>query len=177
MILKLDGHWTSIDPILFGGGVSNLYEYCVNDPVNKIDPKGLQDIYLFGEIDIVGITGGEGGLGIVLDIDNPGESGVFFTGGVAGGASTGIAAGIGYAPNDIEGAGTTFDINAFGGSGTISFDNNGFNGIALTVGPGGGASAAVTNTSSVTINDFFNWLKKAHKEVIQELFKWSKPCP
>lgn len=162
---------------MFGGGVSNLYEYCVNDPVNKIDLTGMQDVYFFGEIDVVGILGVEGGIGIVFDLDNPGESGVFFTGGVAGGANVGASVGVGYAPNDIEGTGTTFDINAFGGSGTVSFDNNGFNGIALTVGPGGGASTAVTNTSSVTINDFLNWLKKAHKDVMRELYNWFKPCP
>ena len=171
------GRWAAKDPILFGGGVSNLYEYCGNDPVNKIDPSGLQDIYVFGEIDVVGITGGEGGLGIVIDLDNPGESGVFFSGGIAGGANVGAAVGVGYAPNDIEGTSTTFDINAFGGSGTFSFDNNGFNGIALTVGPGGGASTAVTTTTSVTVNDFLDWLSNAYKETMHELYKWAVPCP
>ncbi len=38
------GRWISKDPIGFGGGVSNLYEYCVNDPVNFVDPKGLQNL-------------------------------------------------------------------------------------------------------------------------------------
>ena len=36
------GRWISKDPIGFGGGVSNLYEYCVNDPVNYLDLDGLQ---------------------------------------------------------------------------------------------------------------------------------------
>ena len=37
------GRWTAKDPIFFGGGVSNLYEYCLNDPVNRIDLNGLWD--------------------------------------------------------------------------------------------------------------------------------------
>lgn len=35
------GRWTSKDPILFGGGDTNLYGYVLNDPVNWIDPSGL----------------------------------------------------------------------------------------------------------------------------------------
>ncbi len=35
------GRWMAKDPILFGGGDTNLYGYCVNDPVNWVDPSGL----------------------------------------------------------------------------------------------------------------------------------------
>jgi RHS repeat-associated protein len=35
------GRWTSKDPIRFGGGDFNLYGYVVNDPINFIDPDGL----------------------------------------------------------------------------------------------------------------------------------------
>ena len=35
------GRWTARDPILFGGGTTNLYGYCLNDPVNWKDPSGL----------------------------------------------------------------------------------------------------------------------------------------
>ena len=36
------GRWTAKDPIRFAGGDTNLYGYVVNDPVNLIDPLGLQ---------------------------------------------------------------------------------------------------------------------------------------
>jgi len=35
------GRWTAKDPIGFGGGQSNFYEYCLNDPVNFVDLVGL----------------------------------------------------------------------------------------------------------------------------------------
>ena len=38
------GRWTAKDPILFEGGDSDLYGYVGNDPVNWIDPTGLQAV-------------------------------------------------------------------------------------------------------------------------------------
>jgi uncharacterized protein RhaS with RHS repeats len=35
------GKWTTKDPLLFGGGDSNLYGYVLGDPVNLVDPEGL----------------------------------------------------------------------------------------------------------------------------------------
>jgi RHS repeat-associated protein len=35
------GRWTAKDPIFFAGGDSDLYGYCVNDPVNHSDSYGL----------------------------------------------------------------------------------------------------------------------------------------
>jgi len=36
------GRWTAKDPILFNGGDTDLYGYCINDPVNGFDPNGLE---------------------------------------------------------------------------------------------------------------------------------------
>ena len=36
------GRWTAKDPISFDGGDTNLYGYVLDDPVNGIDPSGLQ---------------------------------------------------------------------------------------------------------------------------------------
>src|ERR1700682_1600032 len=37
------GRWTVKDPILFAGAEVNLYSYVFNDPINLLDPSGLQE--------------------------------------------------------------------------------------------------------------------------------------
>ncbi|MFH1672355.1 MAG: RHS repeat-associated core domain-containing protein, partial [Pseudomonadota bacterium] len=34
------GRWTAKDPLLFAGGDVDLYGYCLNNPVNFVDPDG-----------------------------------------------------------------------------------------------------------------------------------------
>ena len=43
------GRWLSKDPILFGGGGTNLYGYVLADPINYIDPSGLSRNGGFGK--------------------------------------------------------------------------------------------------------------------------------
>lgn len=40
------GRWTSVDPIRFRSLQGNLYVYVGNNPINFIDPTGLQKVYL-----------------------------------------------------------------------------------------------------------------------------------
>lgn len=39
---RATGRWMTKDPIRFDGGDTNLYGYVLNDPINFIDPTGLQ---------------------------------------------------------------------------------------------------------------------------------------
>ncbi len=41
----------SEDPKLFDAGDYNLFRYCHNDPVDNVDPMGLEDIYVSPEMD------------------------------------------------------------------------------------------------------------------------------
>jgi RHS repeat-associated protein len=38
------GRWTGKDPIRFEGGTTNLFEYANSDPVNQMDPQGLNPL-------------------------------------------------------------------------------------------------------------------------------------
>lgn len=61
------GRWTSKDPILFGGGDTNLYGYVANDPVNWIDPKGTDaQFYQDGIHEIVSITDPQSPTGVSI---------------------------------------------------------------------------------------------------------------
>jgi uncharacterized protein RhaS with RHS repeats len=40
----ITGRWTAKDPIGFAGGYANLYEYVDDDPINSVDPSGLQSL-------------------------------------------------------------------------------------------------------------------------------------
>jgi RHS repeat-associated protein len=43
------GRWTAKDPVRFQGGF-NFYGYVLNDPVNKIDPSGLIELAIGGQL-------------------------------------------------------------------------------------------------------------------------------
>ena len=42
------GRWTEKDPIGFGGGGSNIFEYAISDPLNSVDSTGLWSFSLEG---------------------------------------------------------------------------------------------------------------------------------
>ena len=58
------GRWTTKDPIDFAGGDTNLYGYCLNDPVNFRDENGLWylDFNYIGSAGTGGIQIGPSGL-------------------------------------------------------------------------------------------------------------------
>jgi RHS repeat-associated protein len=57
------GKWTAKDPIDFAGGESNLYGYVANDPVNWVDPLGLEVDVIYdsasGHVDVTDRDSGE----------------------------------------------------------------------------------------------------------------------
>jgi len=122
--------------------------------VVHVDPRGLADIYLFGEVDgAIGIAG-EISIGIVFDTDHPWQSGIFGSMGTGWGLSAGAAGGIGYAPRDIEGVSWGADANLGIVSLAPSWDATGWNGGSVTWGPGLGAHQALASvTGTITAAD------------------------
>ncbi len=56
------GRWVSKDPILFGGGSTNLYSYVMSDSVNLTDPNGLFGVEIGGSLSgFFGAGAGAGG--------------------------------------------------------------------------------------------------------------------
>lgn len=147
------GRWVSKDPILFDGGQGNLYVYVGNDSVNRRDPRGLWDLFVGYEVDLVGATGYEFGAGIVIDLDSPSESGFYYNFGPGGGANVGWGVCGGLVARDIEGWGTDIDWNAGDVSPVAIFDDKGLNGFAVGFGPGNGLSFSATETTTFTFSE------------------------
>ena len=159
------GRFISEDPAQDG---VNWYVYVSNNPLKYVDPTGLFDLWVGGEVDLVGVSGIELGGGIVVDTDNPGESGFTGTAGFAGGANVGAGVGGGFAIRELEGDSFNIDANLGDVSVTLSFDGQGFNGLAFSVGPGVGVSTSVTKTGTISIQkvkDFFTGIFKGEDEV------------
>jgi RHS repeat-associated protein len=85
------GRWAAKDPIGFAGGDTDLFGYCLNDPVNLIDPFGLWSAW-GGTTGVAswGPWGGNAGSGIAYD------SGSGIGGYTTTGTTTGAGASVGY---------------------------------------------------------------------------------
>ena len=102
------GRWTAKDPILFAGGDTDLYGYCLNDGINLVDPEGLIRNFLIGQF-VRRVASSVSNL-YLQHIDPSGRriisAGI---GGAAAGAVTGAIvgtpmAGVGAGPSALGGA-------------------------------------------------------------------------
>ncbi|MCP4347172.1 MAG: RHS repeat-associated core domain-containing protein [Desulfobacterales bacterium] len=50
------GRWTAKDPIRFAGGDTDLYGYCLNDPINFIDPRGEMTLTELIVVVVIGVA-------------------------------------------------------------------------------------------------------------------------
>jgi RHS repeat-associated protein len=156
----------------------NRYAYAGSNPLVRMDPTGLVDLFGGFEGDAIGITGFEGGFGVVIDFDDPLASGFYGTAGPAGGANAGWAWSVGLARRDIEGWGLNYDMNTpWGVSPVASFDDQGFNSVALGLGPGVGLSASFTETQTYTVRDAINDFKSFYQD-LKDIWWWltTDPC-
>jgi RHS repeat-associated protein len=151
------GRYLESDPIGLKGGL-NTYAYVGGNPVNFVDPLGLDDYFIGAEIDLVGIFGVEISFGFVYDSDRELDSGLFFSMGHGVGANVGAGITAGYADCDIEGVSISGDVNV----GPFSFqkgqgtDTGFFSSASLGIGIG--ASSTVNKTYSYTIQDYIDWV-------------------
>jgi hypothetical protein len=162
------------------GDGMNWYAYVGNNPVTRIDPMGLADIFLSVEAELAVVVGVDVSIGIVYDTDHPWESGVFVSGGGALGATAGVGAGAGFALRDIEGPSYNGDANIWLVSGTASFDQprlEAFNGATVTVGPGVGGAYSETNTLTLTVRRVVDAAKGAGRWLWRHSPWGRKPCP
>jgi RHS repeat-associated protein len=99
------GRWTAKDPILFAGGDSDLYGYCLNDPVNLVDSDGEIPTILAGAISGAVIGGVIGGISSAINGGNVWHG--VATGLISGGL-TGAGIGSGFFAGAIIGALTDY---------------------------------------------------------------------
>ena len=95
------GRWTAKDPILFAGGDTDLYGYCLNNPVNLVDPTGE-----FINLGAAGVGAAIGAaVGAVNALFNHGDVFKGALTGAAVGSLAGLSFGTSIIANSIIGAG------------------------------------------------------------------------
>jgi len=165
------GRWTAKDPIKFDGGDTNLYGYVLGDPVNFLDPNGLEYQASFGVGGIIGgspfiipapFIGGAVNIGatssgqIFIQFQASGSIGAGAFGGV--GVQAGVSKSSCSLPSGISTA-TTLQANAnlgFGAAkgGTVETDGDGLGisrGLNVRGGVGFGAMTSVGAATTTTI--------------------------
>lgn len=141
---SLTGRWQIKDPILFGGGVPNLYQYCRNEPTNLRDPMGLLTIQVGGQ--------GSGGGGVGGNVGGGWTCSISWSHGIQVGAYT-YAGGGSYVGSGgslgaefaVSGNSSIMDLDGetveFGGSGSTPPAGVGAGGAVNVPTPGSGSIA------------------------------------
>ena len=129
-------------------------------PPSPPSPPSSLELFTILDLDLVPILGLEVAHGWVLNVGDLSQSGIWWGGGPAAGGNAGASIGIGFAPRGVEGAAGNLDANVpipgtLGVGITLTADAHGFNGGAVTYGPGGGASVSYTNSSKYTFADLW----------------------
>jgi len=140
---------------------ANIPAFGPAGPSKPASPPGLLDVFLGLDGDLVGIFGVEGAAGLVVNFKNFSQSGVYGSIGPAAGANVGLSVNAGFARRGVSGWAGNIDANVGAVSPTVSFDADGFNGLALGYGPGAGLSVSATNTGKYTFADFGSDVKRA----------------
>ena len=148
------GRWTAKDPILFTGGDTDLYGYCLSDPVKYVDSKGLWFIDIGVSGSATGSLGPGGTVGLKI-----GPSGAYFYYGVGLGIGAGVSATIhtGKPCAEVDVTGTVrggFPIGGVpvGAQGSVSI--GGKSGVSTSVGAGLGLGFGASLTATHTIKVF-----------------------
>ncbi|WP_316862232.1 RHS repeat-associated core domain-containing protein [uncultured Cohaesibacter sp.] len=151
------------------------YAYCKNNPMNFVDPTGLDDIKIGLQGSLAwgtnrNLDGSNWGIGVVIDLDNIKESGTYIEGGESHGGGLSFSLGISYTSGEAEGDSVNLglDLPLAGGAGiagNISYADDGATGFGLGLTLGGGYTYEETSTVTLTVEKMYSPLVDIIKDL------------